>query len=166
MTFRALLTIGLVLIFAERLPAPIQEQPESTPTPKPKRETVVRPKPKPEATAKPKATPNHSFAGTWTGSAPTIGTSETSFYVIKISDDEKIALINWRFGGDATGRDYQATCTRFGKALSWNLKGENSTWHCMQTLELNSNGTAAFSSTMTTTNGGPTFRSTGTFSRK
>jgi hypothetical protein len=64
---KVLAVIGFLVIAAHRLPAPIQETPESTPTPKPRREAVVRPNPKPEATAKPRATLNRPFAGTWSG---------------------------------------------------------------------------------------------------
>jgi hypothetical protein len=82
-TVRALLPIGLLLVTADRLPAPIQEVPES-PTPAP--EQSARPKPKriikPKAsessenstkakTSSPpqtKAAPQHNlFDGTWVG---------------------------------------------------------------------------------------------------
>jgi hypothetical protein len=155
---------ALLFIPAPQLPAPISEAPETTPTPKPKREMTPRSKPKPPATPKATATPNRSFAGTWTGSAVTSGTKETCFYVIKVSDDEKTVLVNWKFAGDTTGRSDQATCTRFGTALSWSLRGENSTWHCTDTLQLSSNGTATFANTMT--GEGFALNATGTFSRQ
>src|SRR5436309_3053286 len=89
---RVLLAIALLLVTALSLPAPISEAPETTPTPKPKREAPSKPKPKAEATLKPKAHPNHSFAGTWSGSAG--DSSGRGVYVIKISDDEKTVWIN------------------------------------------------------------------------
>jgi hypothetical protein len=175
MTIRVLLTIGLVLTFPHRLPAPIQEAPESTPTPKPKREVVVRPKPKPEATPKPKATPNRAFAGTWIGSTTDTssnGDTGSSRFVIKISDDEKTVLINWELNGEsASGSDFQTPCNKFGNTLSWALKqmGENPTWVCTDTFQLNGDGTANFIRKGNWIGGdfeGGTYTCTGTFSRQ
>jgi hypothetical protein len=158
---------GLALFLsAPHLPAPISENPDTTPTPKPKRE-ATRPKPKPEATPKPAATPNRSFAGAWSGST----VSNTSYFV-KISDDEKTVLISWRLATDtAIGPDYQATCIRFGSSLSWSLRqmGENPTWQCTDTLQLNSNGTANFVHAWTWIAGdyqGGSGKDTGTLSRE
>jgi hypothetical protein len=169
-----LLTAALVLITAHRLPAPISEMPESTPTPKPKREATHVSKPKPEATPN-KASSTLSFAGTWRGTAITIGSDglrSAEDYIIKISDDEKTVLTSFR-GRYVTisGPDYQATCIRFGGALSWSLKqmGENPTWVSTDTLRLNSNGTASFvceGSVIAGDNQGMTFKHTGTFSRQ
>ena len=169
------LVIFLLALSAHRLPAPISETPEATPTPKPKREATQRSKPKPEAIPKRTATPNRSFAGTWSGS--TVDTSSngnqgSSNYVVKISDDEKTVLISWRKAEAAmNGPDYPATCIRFGSALSWSLKqmGETPIWQCTDTLQLNSNGTASYASSGSFIAGdyeGGTFNSTGTFSRQ
>jgi hypothetical protein len=162
-----------LLVFAPRLPAPISEETAPTPKPQPKREATPKPKPKPEA--KPKPTPNRSFAGTWTGSTADTwsnGDTSTTLWLIKISDDEKTALISWRGSGEAAnGPYYQATCIRFGSALSWSLKqmGENPTWTCTDTLQLNSNGTASFVHSGSIIAGdyqGMTFNDTGTLSRQ
>ena len=77
----ALLVLLLVVAGAARLPAPIQEVPES-PTPKPTVSVTpkVKPKPKPKidekesrtTPARPQTTPKTSrFAGAWTGVMPT-----------------------------------------------------------------------------------------------
>jgi hypothetical protein len=169
------LVIFLLALSAHRLPAPFSETPEATPTPKPKREATQKSKPKPEPTSKRTATPNRSFAGTWSGS--TVDTSSngnqgSSNYVVKISDDEKTVLISWRKAEATTnGPDYPAACIRFGSALSWSLKqmGETPIWQCTDTLQLNSNGTASYASSGSIIAGdyeGGTFNSTGTFSRQ
>ena len=153
---RLLLILVLLWLATHRCPAPIQEAPETTPTPKPKREATPRPKPKPESTAKPKPASNRSFAGSWSGSALTSGTNETCFYIIKVSDDEKTVLISWKFTGAAgessasDGSSELAPSTRFGSVLSWSppsLKQIGET--CTDTLRLNNNGTASFTRTLT-----------------
>jgi hypothetical protein len=172
-TLAPFLAVTLLLITAHRLPAPFSEVPEATPTPKPKREAAPRAKPKTEATPKPAAASNRSLAGTWSGSAATIGTNETCFFVIKIANDEKMVLISWKFGGEnsefatSDGPPELATCTRFGNALSWSppsLKqiGEA----CTDTLRLNNNGTASFTRTLTSADRSKTFNNTGTLSRQ
>src|SRR5712692_3558133 len=98
---RPLFAIGLLLIIAHQLPAPIVE--ETTPIPKPKEkrqasETKTRPKQPPAS--KPVSTPALSFAGTWTGTASgriqqaVFGQRTfSSNYNIRISPDERTA--NW-----------------------------------------------------------------------
>jgi hypothetical protein len=174
-TLALLLAVAVLLITAHRLPAPISEAPETTPTPKPKREMTPRSKPKPEATPKPAATPNRSFAGTWTGSTAdsmSDGSKSNTLWSIKISDDEKTVLINWHVSGETTiGPGLQAPCIRFGSALSWSLKqlGDTPTWACTDTLQLNSNGTASFvrqGTFIAGDNQGVTYNNTGTLSRE
>jgi len=176
MTFRALLMIGLVLMFAEHLPAPIQEVPEATPTLKPKREAISKPKSKAEAAPKPKSRPSRSFAGTWSGStvnSSSDGSDKTnSEYVIRVSDDEKTVLINWSAPGEQlSGADFQASCIRVGGTLTWNLTqiGENPTWVCTDTLRMNADGTVSFVRNGRWIAGdyqGITYNNTGTFSRQ
>ncbi|PYJ27358.1 MAG: hypothetical protein DME90_10335 [Verrucomicrobia bacterium] len=150
MTFRALLMIGLVLMFAEHLPAPIQEVPEATPTLKPKREAISKPKSKAEAAPKPKSRPSRSFAGTWSGST------------VNSSSD----------GSDKTNSEYvKASCIRVGGTLTWNLTqiGENPTWVCTDTLRMNADGTVSFVRNGRWIAGdyqGITYNNTGTFSRQ
>jgi hypothetical protein len=158
---------------AARLPAPISEVSQPTPSPKPKQEVTHPSKPKPETSPKPSST--LSFAGTWRGTTSTAvsdGGRTSADYIIKISDDEKTALISWR-GRYVTisGPDYQATCIRLGNALSWRLKqiGENPTWIETDTLRLNSNGTASFvckGSVIAGEEQGITFTNSGTLSRQ
>ena len=172
---RMWLPIALLLLIAHRMPAPISEETALTPKPQPKREATPKTKPKPEATPKPRATPNRSFAGTWTGSTVdslSNGDKSSTLWLIKISDDERTALISWRGSGETiNGPYYQATCTRFGSALSWSLKqmGENPTWVCTDTLQLNSNGTGSLVHSGSCIAGdyeGMTFNDTGTLSRQ
>src|SRR5438874_6451826 len=123
-------TLGMIVAVAlvssaHRLPAPISEETAPTPKPQPTREATPKPKPKPEATPKPKPTPNRSFVGNWTGSivsqSSSGGESGTAVYLIKISDDEKTAWINWSSEQNLSGPGYQAPCNRFRDALTWSL---------------------------------------------
>jgi hypothetical protein len=135
------LSAVVLLLTTHPLPAPISEVPETTPTPKPKREVISRPKPNPKAIAKPRVTPSRSFAGTWTGSAG--DSSGTAVYVIKISDDEKTVWINWnQTGQPITGPGLQLPCNRFRETLTWTLTQETSTE--TDTLRIDANGTASF----------------------
>jgi hypothetical protein len=167
------LVILLLALSAHRLPAPISETPESTPTPKPKREATSKPKPK--ATPKPAAIPNRSFAGTWNGSTDdsmSDGSKSNTLWSIKISDDEKTVLIDWHVSGtNPSGTGLQAPCIKFGNSLSWSLKqlGDTPTWACTDTFQLNSNGTASFVRQGTFIAGdyqGVTYTDSGTFSRE
>src|SRR6476646_2894586 len=79
-TVRGALITSLLLASAHRLPAPIQEVPES-PTPRPEQSVRPKPKPKPEtsqssATALPKQQESKKgrFAGTWVGTIPAFPT--------------------------------------------------------------------------------------------
>jgi len=151
------LSAVVLLLTTHRLPAPISEVPETTPTPKPKREATPRLKAKPEATPKPTATSNRSFAGTWTGSAG--NSSGSAVYVIKISDDEKTVWINWnKSGKNITGSGLQAPCNRFRETLTWSITQQVSIE--TDTLRMNANGTASF------VRKGNTYNVTGTLSRQ
>lgn len=168
---RIVLVIFLLALTTHRLPAPISETPEATPTPKPKREATSRSQP----TSKRTATPNRSFAGTWSGSTDdsmSDGSKSNTLWSIKISDDEKTVLIDWHVSGtNPSGAGLQAPCIRFGNSLSWSLKqlGDTPTWACTDTLQLNSNGTASFVRQGTIIAGdyqGTTYTKSGTFSRE
>jgi hypothetical protein len=169
---RALLPIALLLVSVVSLPAPISEETAPTPKPQPKREAAPRPKPKPEATPKPKPTPNRSFVGNWTGSAVSQsssgGESGTAVYLIKISDDEKTAWVNWgETDNNLSGPGYQAPCNRFREALTWSLTFPE--YIVTDTLRMNTNGTASFVREGRWTSGdnlGATFNHTGTLSRQ
>jgi hypothetical protein len=136
---------------------------------------VSKPKPKAEPTSKPTAAPKRSFAGAWTGSTAcsmSDGSTSSTVWSIKISDDEKTVLIDWHVSGEAaSGPELQAPCIRFGSALSWSLKqlGDSPTWACTDTLQLNGNGTANYvrqGSFIAGDNAGTTYTCTGALSRE
>jgi len=158
----------LLALSAHRLPAPISEAP-APPHPKPKREAA--PKARPKSEAAPKPTPNLSFAGAWTGSAVTIasdGTSSNYVYLIKVSDDEKTVWVSWaEVGQPLNGPVRQAPSNRFRGALTWSLSLPD--WLATCTVQINTNGTAAFAQDGTWIGGdnqGVTFKATGTLSRQ
>lgn len=167
-----ILVVGVLLILgAHRLPAPFSEVPETTPTPKPKREAAPKSKPKPEATPKPTSASNRSFAGNWTGSAISQcsdGTSASYTYGIRISDDEKTVLINMaEVGKSMSGPPTPASCTRFREALTWSLSSAGGT--TTYSMRLNSDGTAGFVREGSSTNEDSetsTYTHTGTLSRQ
>jgi hypothetical protein len=168
---RPLLPIALLLVSVVSLPAPISEETAPTPKPQPKQETTPKPKPKPAATPKPKPTPNRSFVGNWTGSAvwsSSNGESGTTVYLIKISDDEKTAWVNWgESETNLSGPGYQAPCNRFREALTWSLTFAE--YIVTDTLRMNANGTATFVREGRWTSGdnqGITFNHSGTLSRQ
>jgi hypothetical protein len=103
---RTALVIFLLAVTAHRLPAPIQEVPES-PTPVP--EQSAKPKPKPKPLPKPKSEASESatnpvrqepstkpsrFAGTWVGTMPTIpwGNLES---VLTVDSTETSMAVSW-----------------------------------------------------------------------
>lgn len=169
---RTCLIVAVLLVTAHRLPAPISEVPQATPTPKPKREATPRSKPKPEATPKQTATPNRSFAGTWTGNVAikvSDGSSNPgSIYNIRISDDEKTVWLNWgEIGKPLGGPGYQAPCNRFRETLTWSLTFPLQI--VTDTLQINTDGTAGFVREGRWTGGdyeGITYNHTGTLSRQ
>jgi cytoskeletal protein RodZ len=156
------LGLALLLITAHRLPAPIQEIPESqTPAPekqaKPKKtqsnSKAIESESKTKSAAKPSATPAPQgparFAGTWTGT--THGQGQTIFgnptssstYSIQVSSDEKTLSV------DQKGNYYnkvtlsQIACRRQGDSLNWSYEGKalvRMTGTC--TLRLNADGSA------------------------
>jgi hypothetical protein len=166
-----LVTAVIIFCWVDRLPAPFQEVPDTTPTPKPKREAISKPKPRAESTSKPKATLNRSFAGTWTGNV--IATSSTgerssASYLVKISDDEKTVLVNLaNVGATMSGPPWQFACARFRDALSWSSSDAGGT--TTYTMRINADGTASFLREGRYTGGdldGVTYTQTGTLSRE
>ncbi len=155
------LSAVVLLLTTHPLPAPIQEVPDTTPPPKPKREMTPRPKPK----------PNRSFAGNWTGnvtSNASSGESGSYSYVVKISDDAKTVWINWNQTGQPIGGPgYQAPCNRFRETLTWSLTFAESM--ATDTLRIDDNGNASFvrqGAWSSGDNQGVTYTQTGTFSRE
>jgi cytoskeletal protein RodZ len=139
------LAVALLLVTAHRLPAPIQEVPES-PTPAPEQSA----KPKAKRTVKPKAsessesstnkratspTPSplrNPFDGTWSGTinnAPFVGTAEDTF-VISASGTSVIDKL-----GKLSPKLFQTTYD--GSTIKWT----NST--CIDTLTPNPDGKTA-----------------------
>ena len=167
-TLALLLPIALLLITAHRLPAPISEVPATTPTPKPKPEGALRSKPKPEATAKPKSR-TLSFPGTWAGTGfgkNSDGTTYSLSYIIKISDDEKTALVSIAEVGKIMGPT-QFSCARFREALTWSMSNSGGT--IVYTMRIKSNGTVDLLREGRFTGGdfdGTTYTETGTLSRQ
>jgi hypothetical protein len=163
------LTGAFFMMTAYRLPAPISEIPQTTPTPKPKREAAPRSKPKAETTAKPKASPALSFAGTWSGNVSakaSDGDTGIYSYLINISDDEKTVLVTEVQTGKS-GHPTPVSCSRFHDALTWSyvFPKQESTF----TLRLNGNKTARLVSEGRWTSGpnaGVTSTYTGVFSRQ
>ena len=157
-----LCTVGLLLVTAQRLPAPISEVPEATPTPKPK-----EPPPHAESESKPKqttasksiTTPRVSFAGIWTGTATgriqqaVFGqTAFSSNYKIQISPDERTA--NWTSSAWIFAK-FQAPVQKNGRALTWTCQRHDiagqTTIFCR--LEMDANGTARYSESSGLVNG-------------
>ena len=162
----------ILLLAAHRLPAPVSEIPQGTPAPKPKREALPRSKPKVETPLKTKATPNRSFAGTWNGNVVTSASdgsaNSSATYLIRISDDERTAWVNWsQTGQPMTGAGAQAPCNRFRETLTWTLTLSEST--ATDTMRIDVNGNASFVREGTWTSGdnqGTTYNHTGTLSRQ
>jgi hypothetical protein len=103
---RCLVIAGLLVVSAHRLPAPIQEVPES-PTPAPSVAPTAKPKAKPSP--KPKTEPSESatrpvqqqssstrsrFAGTWVGTIPAFPTGPQDT-VLTIDPRETTMLHTW-----------------------------------------------------------------------
>lgn len=113
--FRLLFVAGLVLVTTHRLPAPIQEVPES-PTPAPEQRTKkAESKPK-AAKSDPttKATPERKrFAGTWSGIMPEVPWGNVS---TELTVDQNETTMQWRDSGKTTALSAKATLT--GNTLS------------------------------------------------
>lgn len=126
----ALLVLLLVIIGAARLPAPIQEVPES---PKPKPEQSAKPKPKPTnkqtKSEKPPQTPQSTsvsaLAGTWTGNFPTTGSdgsTATMNIVITISPDGKTSWTKWIIPSTGKwGANMKSACHGAENILRWSF---------------------------------------------
>jgi len=125
------LTVALLLITAPRLPAPIQEVPES-PTPTPAVATAAQPRKSPP---KPKSKPSGAprFAGTWTGriTADTMGDVDVTLVIstegTSVAQSSKAGV-------------WTRPLTYDGKLLSWQTGPTNAVaW----TLALNPNEQSA-----------------------
>jgi hypothetical protein len=113
-TLALFLTVGLLLISAHRLPAPISEIPESptpaptvAPTAKPKPKSLPKPKAKSEASesatssARQKPSPKQSrFAGTWVGTMPEVPWGNVATELIV---DQTEATMEWQESGKRKG---------------------------------------------------------------
>jgi hypothetical protein len=151
-----------LLTFTQRLPAPIQEVPES-PTPAPKeRAKAKKPQsksrdegsePKTKSPSNVSATPMlHGFAGNWTGTALgvartfPVGDRNNSTYSIHISADEKRISVEETRNPYGNLRQGPIACRGDGNSLAWNyeqqvVQGNRMFGRC--TLRINSDGTAA-----------------------
>ena len=157
-TVRVLLAIGMLVVSAHRLPAPIVEE---TPTPKPKAKSSrasAENRPKKSAASKPAST-KVSVAGTWTGTASgrinqaVFGqTSFSSNYKIQISADERMA--DWTSSAWIFAK-FQAPVQKNGRTLNWTTERNDiagaTTVNCR--LEMESNGAARYSESSGLVNG-------------
>ena len=158
--FAILFALGLLLITAHRLPAPIVEETAPTPQPKVKRPAAeAETKPKQSPANKPVAAAKVSFAGNWTGTATgrinqaVFGqTSFSSNYKIQISADERTA--NWTSSAWMFAK-FQAPVQKNGRTLTWTTERHDiagaTTVKCR--LEMDSNGTARYSESSGLVNG-------------
>jgi hypothetical protein len=107
-TLALILTVVLILMAPNRLPAPIQEVPDS-PTPAPEHSAKPKPKrvtePKTERTATPSRTlstpspaPPKRFAGTWSGIMPEVPWGNVPTELI-VSENE--TTMEWRESGNS-----------------------------------------------------------------
>ena len=104
-----LLCVALLVITAQRLPAPIREEP----TPRPQPAATARPKPKVTATPKPRPAPA-SFAGTWNGLITGSYNTAAQWTVVVTPDEKRIAVTS-RSGDNAATTTYP--CVRNGNVL-------------------------------------------------
>jgi hypothetical protein len=166
--------MGLLLITAHRLPAPISELPEATPKAK-SREGEPGSKSKPSTEKKSVSAPRVSFAGTWTGTASgrmqqaVFGPTTTSANLnIQISPDER--TVSWTTSAWMFGKT-QAAVQKNGRTLTWTcerhyLAGKIAV-ACR--LEMDANGTARYSESSGLVNGmfkGAGYELTGTLIRQ
>jgi hypothetical protein len=174
---RVLLPIALLLVTAHRLPAPIVEEP--TPAPeiktKPKRHAAeAETEPKPRSEKKSAAAPAVSFAGTWTGRvsgeihAPLTPPNYACTYKIQISADEKTA--NWTASRWLLAK-FQAPIHKSGRTLTWSCERHDLAGKTTinASLQMNPNGTAAFTESSGVVNGmfqGSSYKVAGTLVRQ
>ncbi len=124
-TFALLLTVALLLVTAHRLPAPIQEVPES-PTPTPAVAPAAQPRKSPP---KPKSKPSGAprFAGTWTGRITIDKFVDTDVTLVISTDGTSVAQ-------RSQAGVWTRPLTYNGKLLSWQTGPTN---HVAWTLTLN-----------------------------
>jgi hypothetical protein len=118
---------ALLLVSTQRLPAPIQEVPES-PTPKPeqsakpkqpKAQTTEAP-PKTKPTPKPSATPARPmFAGTWKGILTGSANGATATIVVSPGEDSAVVT------GLSVWRERRGRTTISGHSISWKFLAES-----------------------------------------
>jgi hypothetical protein len=154
------LAMGLLLITAHQLPAPIVEEATPIAKPKPKRQSAdVESKSKPSTINRSASTPKAPFVGTWTGTATgrinqaVFGqTSFSSNYKIQISADERTA--NWTSSAWMFAK-FQAPVQKNGRTLSWTTERHDlagtTTVNCR--LEMDTNGTGRYSESSGLVNG-------------
>jgi len=110
---RFLFGFALIVITAHRLPAPIQEVPE-TPTPTPR----SQPNPLPSTT--PERADPAQFAGTWTGKIKFGGNLNEVEYTLMVNPDAtSLIMKSLRFG------EFARPTTLNGKALTWTAGPKN-----------------------------------------
>ncbi len=130
-TLRILFAAGLLLITAQRLPAPISEVPE-TPTPTPvlptqsenkSNATITGATPQPAANPAPSTTPEVAdparFAGTWTGKIKFGRVGDVDFTLVINSEATSLEQ-----GSKNFGRHMHATISS-GHTLSWRAGEKN-----------------------------------------
>jgi hypothetical protein len=125
------LTVALLLITAPRLPAPIQEVPQS-PTPTPAVAPAAQPRKSPP---KPKSKPSGAarFAGTWTGRITIDKFADTDVRLVISTDGRSVAQTS-------KAGVWTRPLTYDGKLLSWQTGPTNAVaW----TLALNPNEQSA-----------------------
>lgn len=102
---------SILVLTAHRLPAPVQEEPDTTPVPSATIAKAVKPPPKSQAATrktepKPKPTlppsPHSRFAGTWIGTMQTFPAGDQST-VITIDAAQTTMTVDW-FGKHASAR--------------------------------------------------------------
>jgi hypothetical protein len=161
------ISVALLLLAVQRLPAPIVEEPTPKPasTAKPQAKIITPPKPKPPAIV---------FAGNWRGiatgemHAPLSPPNYSDTYNIQISADEK--TVNWT-ASKWLGAKFQAPTRRSGQTLSWSYEKHDIAGKSVinSSLQLNSDGTATFHETDNIDNGmfkGSGYSVTGRFVRQ
>jgi hypothetical protein len=172
MAFRFVVAAFLLTV-VHRLPAPVIETPEVTPSamPKPRRQPASS-----ESASRQRAVskPAVSFAETWTRTAsgemhaPLSPPGYSDSYAIQISADEKTA--NWT-ASKWLGARFQALVQKNGPTLSWSYEKHDLAGKTLinSSLQINSSGTVTFIERCGLANGlfkGSGYSVTGTLVRK
>ena len=155
-----LIAVAILLTAVHRLPAPVIETPEATPsaTPKPRRQAAsVESTSKQRAVSKP-APAAVSFAGTWTGRAsgeihaPLTPPNYACTYRIEISADEKTA--NWTASRWLLAK-FHAPVQKNGRTLTWSCERHDIAGKTIisSSLQMNPDGTATFTESSGISNG-------------